>query len=158
MRTWGIPPRWAVLSVGISWLLAASLLLGSWLSAKADRHIASARSCAPAEIYTPAACWASLPGVVTRLSSSSVYATAGGRQTAMPLFLSGDVPPSSGTPVEIQFYRGRPIRMDGARLHLLSRDSPATGTADLRFWGLFLLAGPPVLVVASAFGPRRRRP
>jgi hypothetical protein len=116
VRSLSLTWREAPVLLAIVWAVGGGVPFASCQAhADADR-IRNARRCAPEELSTPAACQATLPGSVTATTSDEVVLDVAARETTMQIGLAGGVSDIAGTWVDVTFYRGAPIRVEGHRL------------------------------------------
>jgi len=128
--------RNTLLLLAAVWMVGGVLFALSWMTTGTEKRMFSAPTCSPDQLSTSAECQVTLPGTVLELTAFQVEVDLGDRRVSMPVRLAGDVSGRGGTPVEVTFYRGQPVRVVGPWLKLDSTDSPATSAFDLREAGI----------------------
>lgn len=155
---WRFSVRDAFAAIVLFWLVGGVLLLFAWRSSAAAERVEDAPLCVAGQVFTTTKCRFTLDGTMTGLTSDRADINVDGRHFSVSITLAGKIRDVAGTPVNVTFYRGEPIHVEGPRLRFDSDGAPADRTAFFRNGGLFFLifgtvAGGINLIIALASRP-----
>lgn len=138
--------RYTPLVVGVSvagafWLVAGSLILASWRSGLREERARDAPVCARSQVFAGAECRITLPGLLTKFTSTEMDVTIDGQSHASTVTISGPRPSTSpALPVAVTVYRGRIIHIEGeTHLNVYTDAAPSTKSENYRNFGYVFL-------------------
>jgi hypothetical protein len=137
--------------VVISWVVAGVFFLLMWRDSVAAERVRIARTCAAGETFTPASCRATLNAAAVSLTNDHIEFEVDGRRMSMKTQVAGEVSDRAGTAIQVTFYAGKPIRVEGPSLRIDVPDSPVRNTENDLNRGLFFLIGLPAIATLGTF-------
>ena len=142
---WGNKPvtgRAALAVLAVFWTVGAILLVASWRSAVAEERARQAPTCSESQLFTSAECQITLPGTMTRLTHEQAKMDVNGRHVSASVTLAGQLSDVAGLPVQVTFYRGEPIHIEGWDLTIDTNRAPSSSRETFRGIGMgFLILG-----------------
>lgn len=138
---WRVPLIVFVSVTGAFWLIALPLLLASWRTGVAAERARNAPTCAESQVFSGTYCRATLPGTITKITSSRLVVTVAGRSISSTVTLAGNLPHTPhGIPAQVKIYRGKVIHVESATPLSVDTDAaPSTRATNYRFFGAFFL-------------------
>jgi hypothetical protein len=140
---WRVPLIVFVSVTGAFWLIALPLLLLGWRSSVDAERARNAPECTESQVFSKTYCSITLPGTITKITSSELVVTVAGRSISSAVTLAGNLPHTPhGIPAQVTIYRGKVIHVENETpLFVDTNAAPSTKAVNYSAYGAFFLVG-----------------